>query len=98
VLRGYYNKVDRDSLIIVWKLVSLCRNYIFANIWAFSPVGLSFSQSLVSVSLYTFIFSCREKRNQVKYKRGHLGVPHRAASADPVFSNLFNTRDGSRGF
>ncbi len=48
--------------------------------------------------LYTFIFSCRGKRNQVKYKRGQLWVPHRAASADPVFSNLFNTRDGSRRF
>jgi hypothetical protein len=47
--------------------------------------------------MYTFIFSCRGKRNQVKYKRGQLWVPHRAASADPVFSNLFNTGMGPGG-
>ncbi len=66
------------------------------TVWAFSPVG--FSCIVGERLLYTFIFSCRGKRNQVKYKRGQLWVPHRAASADLVFSNLFNTRDGSRGF
>jgi hypothetical protein len=99
VPRGYYSKVDRNSLIIVWKLVPLCRNYIFANIqYGHFPQSFLFFPIVGERLLYTFIFSCWGKRNQVKHKRGQLWVPHRAASADPVFSNLFNTRDGSRRF
>jgi hypothetical protein len=54
VLRGYYSKVDRDSLIIVWKLVPLCRNYIFANIqYGHFPQSVSLFPHRWGASLYT---------------------------------------------